>query len=90
METAREKGWAELSNGDLLDRAEQEGYEVMITADQGISHQQSVGRRGLATVVLLSNRWPDVRSRIDDIRAALEGIQPGEVREVDIPAHPLR
>ncbi len=86
MDTAREKGWAELSNGNLLDRAEQEGYEMVITADQSMRHQQNLGRRQLAVVVLLSNRWPDVQLRLDDIHAALDGIQPGEVREVDIPA----
>ena len=85
MDTARERGWAELSNGNLLDRAEQEGYEIMITADQSMRHQQNLGRRGLAVIVLLSNRWPDVQPRIEDIRAALDGIQPGEVREIPIP-----
>ena len=85
MDTAREKGWAELSNGNLLDNAEREGYEVVITADQSIRHQQNLGRRRLAVVVLLSNRWPDVRSRVEDIRAAVAESQPGEVREVPIP-----
>ena len=85
MDTAREKGWAELNNGNLLDRAEREGYELLVTADQSMRHQQNLGRRQLAIVVLLSNRWLDVELRIEDIRAALGGIQPGEVREVPIP-----
>ena len=85
MDTAREKGWAELSNGNLLDRAEQEGYEMLITADQSIRYQQNLGRRQLAVVVLLSNRWLDVQLKIDDIRAAVAESQPGEVREVHIP-----
>jgi len=85
VNTAREMGWAELSNGNLLDRAEQEGYEIVITADQSMRHQQNLGRRGLAVIVLLSNRWPDVQPRIEDIRNAIDVIQPGEVREVPIP-----
>jgi len=28
VDTAAEKGWAELSNGELLDRAESEEYEL--------------------------------------------------------------
>ena len=79
-----EKGWAELSNGDLLDQAESEEYELLITTDQSMRYQQNLSRRPMAIIVLRSNRWPDVLLRIDDIRAALEGIQPGEFREVEI------
>ena len=82
VDTANEKGWAELRNGNLLDNAEREGYEIMITADQSMRHQQNFARRRVGVVVLLSNRWPEVQMRIEGIRAALEGIQPGEVREV--------
>ena len=56
----------------------------MITADQSMRYQQNLEHRRIAIVVLLSNRWSDVQMRIEDIRAALEGIQPGELREVPI------
>lgn len=46
VEEARERGWDGLSNGDLLDRAEEAGFEVLITTDQGIQHQQSIGSEG--------------------------------------------
>ncbi len=79
-----EKGWAELSNGDLLDQAESEEYELLITTDQSMRYQQNLSRRSMAIIVLRSNRWPDVLLRVDDIRATLEGIEPGELREVEI------
>ena len=84
VDTAREKGWAELSNGDLLDEADQEGYAVVITADQKMRHQQNISRRTFGLVILLSNNWPQVRERVTDIQNALEGIRPGETREVPI------
>lgn len=84
VDTAYEKGWAELRNGNLLDNAERENYEIMITADQSMRYQQNLEHRRIAIIVLLSNRWPDVQTRIEDIRTALEGIQPGELREVPI------
>ena len=84
VDTANEKGWAELGNGNLLDNAEREGYEIMITADQSMRYQQNLGRRQMAVIVLLSNRWAEVQMRIEEIRAALEGIQPGELREIPI------
>ena len=90
VDTAREKGWAELRNGNLLDNAEGEGYEVMITADQSMRYQQNIARRQIGIVVLLSNRWPMVRLRITEIRAAIDGISPGQLREVPIPRRRAR
>ena len=85
IDAAAERGWAALGNGALLDRAEEAGYEVVITADKNIPHQQNLGRRNLALIVLGANRWPLIEPRMEDIRNALEGIQPGEVKEVPIP-----
>ena len=40
VETAFERGWAELTNGALLETAEVAGFDVMITTDKGIRYQQ--------------------------------------------------
>ena len=85
VDTAREKGWAELRNGNLRDNAEREGYEVLITADQSMRYQQSIARRQVGVVVLPANRWLDVEMKIEETRNALEGIQPGELTEIPIP-----
>ena len=86
VDAAGERGWATLVNGALLDRAEEAGYEVVITADKDMPYQQNIASRSLALIVLGANRWPLIEPRIGDIRNAIEGIQPGEVREVPIPA----
>ena len=85
IDVAAQRGWERLSNGALLDRAEQAGYEVLLTADRNMPYQQNIGGRSFALIVLSTNWWPLIRPRIDDIGAALEGIEPGEVREVHIP-----
>lgn len=85
VDTARQRGWAELQNGDLLNVAEQEGYEVFITADQKIPYQQNLSNRPFGIVILLSNNWSQVRERTSDVQSALDGIQPGDLREVPIP-----
>ena len=77
-------GWETLGNGDLIDRAEQEGYEVLITTDQSMRYQQNLADRRIAIVVLLKTAWPYVRLRTEDIRAVLDEMQPGELREVPI------
>ena len=82
VDTAAEKGWDLLVNGELIDRAEQEGYEVLITTDQSMKHQQNLLGRRLAIVILLSTSWPYVQPSIDEIRATIDGIEPGEFREI--------
>ena len=84
IDTAAEMGWETLGNGDLIDRAEQEGYEVLITTDQSMRYQQNLADRRIAIVVLLKTAWPYVRLRTEDIRAVMDEMQPGELREVPI------
>ena len=85
VDVAEERGWATLVNGLLLDRAEEAGYEVMITADKNMPYQQNIRSRSFALIVLGANRWPLIKSRIEEIGAAVVETQPGEVREVYIP-----
>ena len=84
VDTTGERGWDTLNNGALLDSAEEAGYEVVITADKNIPHQQNLERRNLALIVLGTNRWLMIEPRLEDVRAILEEIRPGEVREVPI------
>ena len=84
VDTAAERGWSELGNGDLVAAAEQEGYEVLITTDQNMRYQQNLTDRRLAIVVLLSTAWPYIQPQIEEIRTVLDGISPGELREVPI------
>ena len=74
-----------MANGDLIDSAEQDGFEILVTTDQSMRHQQNLAGRRLAIIVLLSGAWPYARSRIEDVRAAIADAQPGELREVYIP-----
>ena len=42
VDTAAEKGWSQLGNGELLDHAERAEYDLMITTDQNMRYQQNV------------------------------------------------
>lgn len=49
VDTVAERGWSELGDGELFERAESEGYDVLVTTDQNLRHQQwHARRRGLA------------------------------------------
>src|SRR5690348_3835281 len=77
-DTAFERGWSSLENGELLDAAERDGYGLLIMTDQNLKFQQNFGSRQLAVLVLLSTSWPRIQLRIDEIQAAVDGISPGD------------
>src|SRR6266853_1803444 len=59
--TVYERGWAVLTNGDLLAAAELAGFDIMITTDQGIRHQQNLAGRKLSLLVIDTNDWTRIR-----------------------------
>ena len=42
VDTSAGRGWSELSNGDLLDAAESEGYDLLITTDQNMGTSRTL------------------------------------------------
>jgi hypothetical protein len=85
VEEARARGWEELANGELIDLAEQAGFEVMVTTDKNIRHQQNLKVRKLALVVLGNSQWPMVKLVAEDIVAAVNTAEPGSYTEVAVP-----
>jgi hypothetical protein len=57
VSTAHEMGWSELDNGNLLAAAE-EAFDVLVTTDRNLRHQQNLARRELAILVLPTTSWP--------------------------------
>jgi len=58
VHTAQAKGWGTLSNGALLDAAEEAGFEVLLTTDRRIRYQQNLRGRRIALVVLTgTTKW---------------------------------
>lgn len=53
VSTAVEMDWRGLSNGDLLDCAEAEGFQLLIVADKNFQHQQNLQGRRIAILELL-------------------------------------
>ena len=85
VEEARGRGWEELANGELIDAAEQAGFEVMVTTDKNIHYQQNLTARRIALVVLEHSQWPMVRLVAGNIAAAVNAALPGSYAEVDVP-----
>ena len=80
-----ERGWSELTNGDLLAAAEAAGFDVLLTADRNLRHQQNLGGRLIGLVVLSTNHWPTIRDNAPQVLAAVEGAGRGRHVEVELP-----
>ena len=88
VETVDDRGWARITNGELLQPAEEAGFEVVVTADQNIVYQQSLEGRKLALVVLGSNIWPIVRNYEAAIREHIDVAVPGSYAFIEMAVPP--
>jgi hypothetical protein len=87
---ARQIGWHELKNGELLRQAEEAGFELLLTSDKNMRYQQNLSGRRIAIVVLGNQQWPDVEVHLDRIAAAVNAATPGSYSEVEIPHNVFR
>jgi len=60
VETAFERGWSTLSNGDLISAAEA-AFDLFVTTDQSLRYQLNLIGRRLAILVLPTTRWPEIQ-----------------------------
>jgi hypothetical protein len=88
VKETKAQGWDTLGNGELLDAAEAAGFEVLLTTDKKIRHQQNLSGRKIAVVVLGNPRWPVLRLHVERVVAAVNAATPGSYTEVEIPSQP--
>jgi predicted nuclease of predicted toxin-antitoxin system len=75
--TARQAGWEEIENGELLKKAEETGFDILLTCDQSLSYQQNLAGRKIAIVELTKNNWPRVKPHVEEIAAAVNSCVSG-------------
>jgi hypothetical protein len=83
VKTVAEMGWAGIKNGALLERAEKI-FDVFLTVDRGLEHQQNLAGYAIAVVVIhsTSNDIAVLRSLMPRVRSALARAKPGAVTHV--------
>jgi len=85
VQTAWEQGWDTLTNGDLLRAAEAAGFDVLVTTDQSLPHQQNLAGRNIAVVVLSKASWRWIKPAVQQVVAAILAARPGSFGLVEIP-----
>jgi predicted nuclease of predicted toxin-antitoxin system len=82
--------WAGLKgrkNGELLNAAEANGYEVPLAVDHGMPRQQTITGRNLAVIPIQSrtNQLEDLLPLAPAILRQLDSIRPGEIALIAAP-----
>lgn len=85
VKETRAQGWDTFSNGELLQAAEDAGFDVLVTTDKNLPYQQNLSGRKIAIVVLGQGRWRLIRPMVPQIVAAINAAKPGSITVVDIP-----
>lgn len=78
VSTAVEMGWRGISNSELLDRAEAEGFELIIVADKNLRHQQNLTKRRIAILELWTNHRPTLERHFVRIRDRVQSAVSGQ------------
>lgn len=80
-------GFKGKKNGDLLQATENAGYDVFLTADQGLRHHAHGGTRTLAVIVLSTptDQLDDLRLLVDSMLYAMANIAPGPIVTIQPP-----
>ena len=74
---ARERGWDRISNGELLQSAEEAGFDLLLTTDKRIRYQQNLKGRKIAILVPGNSAWRMMRKHLDRVAEAVKAAKPG-------------
>lgn len=83
IRTVQDEGWSSLQNGTLLSVA-QASFDVLVTADQRLQHQQNIPAYNIAVVVIVTRsiRYRALQASAAQIIEAIRSAQPGTVTAV--------
>jgi hypothetical protein len=83
VDTVVGRGWAGITNGELLRRMQGE-YDALVTMDRGIEFQQNLATLpfGVLLVRAPSNRMVHLQPLVPPILDALPAVKPGQVHRI--------
>jgi len=85
VSTVSELGWAGITNGELLRRAESE-FDVFVTVDRNLTFQQSLPKFSIAVVLIRaqSNRLADLVQLVPELMDAIPRAPRGSLTTVGV------
>jgi predicted nuclease of predicted toxin-antitoxin system len=78
-------GWKGMRNGELLRRAAADGFDLMISRDAGIQHQQNLSNLPIAVILLPSHakKLEDILPMVPALLHAISSIRPRTVLRLE-------
>jgi hypothetical protein len=78
-----EAGWSGIQNGELL-RLAATKFDVFVTGDRNIPHQQNLQRLQLGIVLLAAGsiKLKDLRPLAPELSQAITAVEPGQILHV--------
>lgn len=80
--TAAHAGLTGLSNGELIARAVALGFQVLVTLDVGIQHQQNLVKYAIGFVLISENNIDRLRPFADRLLLGIADATPGQITRV--------
>jgi hypothetical protein len=80
IRTVQEEGWSSVKNGELL-RLSSSTFDVFVTADKQLRHQQNISRHQIGVVVIATRdtRLPRLQQVLEELRTAIRDVTSGTV-----------
>ena len=72
-----------MKNGELLRKAEADGFDVFVTGDKTMEYEQDMRGRRIAVISLSVPRWQFVQHHVEGIAEAIATSEPGTFTRVD-------
>jgi hypothetical protein len=82
ISTAHEMGWNEVSNGELISKAEG-AFDIFISTDQNLKYQQNLKNRKIAIVILTTTSWRKIEAKSAGIQKALDSMKQSVYLEIN-------
>lgn len=84
VSTVAEMGWSGKKNGELLKLIDEQGFEVLLTADRNLRYQQNSSGIAFSLVVLkgVNTRKETLAPLFAEVRAQLHSLSAGQVVEI--------
>ena len=79
--TCKEKGWDQITNGDLIAQAETL-FDVFVSTDQNLKYQQNLKNQKIAILVLPTTSWRKLEQNAATIKQALDTLKAGQYLEI--------
>ncbi len=87
ISTVSQEKWNGLKNGKLLTTAQKHGFNILLSIDKNLQHQQNMENYTISIVILNSNtsKIEDLKEFVPNLKIQLdEGIEEGRIYIIDI------